>query len=458
MVTMIVVLTGAAAGVVAFVLSAVRALPDPIDPARQERAVRRRLARHPRLRRFLRQRLDRRTAGGLVLTVSLLVTLAVALIVGAVLDMIGGSFGFASLDGDIAHWGVGNADPTGVEILTVITYLGDTLVVVAALLVTGVIDFLRHRRGEVFAFLAAVIIGEKLIVNGLKGIIGRGRPDVLQLIGWDGPSFPSGHAAAATAAWPAIALVLGRGCGRPIRALLAAGAALIAIAVAASRALLGVHWFTDIVAGVAIGYGWFLVCAVVFGGRVQHLGDPLTDRLQGTRTAPDQAAAPSFRWRRIGTLRGSVAVAGAGNPRQTCPERDQQHERRDCGHDAGCGAGDHVEGQQDDTDDGGTEQDKTDDRQTMGDADHQFACMPAKQYAVQADRRDEESGGGNRKGHRDQVDRPLVRAQLFEPGLERQGQQEAREQLHAGLHDPQLLEQVGPVSVQPLHRSLIARC
>lgn len=397
MLTTIVVLAAAAAGVVAFVLSAVRALPDAIDPARPERAVLRRLARYPRLRRFLRQRLDRRTAGGLVLTVSLLVTFIVALLVGAVLDMISGSFGFASLDGDLARWGVGNADSASVKTLKVITYLGDTVVVVAALLATGLIDFLRRHRGEVFAFLAALIVGEKLIVNGLKEIIDRERPDVLQLIGWDGPSFPSGHAAAAAAVWPAIALVLGRGCRRPIRALLAAGAALIAIAVAASRALLGVHWFTDIIAGVAIGYGWFLTCAVVFGGRAQRLGDPLTNHPQGTRTPPDQAVAPSFRSPHgIGTRRGSVAVAGAGNPRQTCPKRDQQHERRRCGHDAGCSTGDHVEGQQHDPDDGGTEQEKADDRQPMRDGDHQFTRVPAKQYAVQADRRDEKSGGGNR--------------------------------------------------------------
>jgi undecaprenyl-diphosphatase len=71
---------------------------------------------------------------------------------------------------------------------------------------------------------------------------------------------------------------------------LAAGAALIAIAVAASRALLGVHWFTDIVAGVAIGYGWFLICAVLFGGRAQRLGHPVTARPHGTEARPDEAA------------------------------------------------------------------------------------------------------------------------------------------------------------------------
>ena len=73
-----------------------------------------------------------------------------------------------------------------------------------------------------------------------------------------------------------------------IRALLAAGTALIALAVATSRALLGVHWLTDVVAGLVIGYGWFVVCAVLFGGRAQRLGDPVTARSRGIRSRPDE--------------------------------------------------------------------------------------------------------------------------------------------------------------------------
>ena len=293
-VTLVVLLAAVAAAALIFVFSVLPTLPEPMDPIDREGAFVRRLERHPRLRRFLRQRLDPATAGGLVLTVALLAAFGVAMFVGAVLDMIDGSYGFASLDDDVTQLGVANADTAAVKIITAITYLGDTVVVLAAMLAAGLIDFLRHRRAEVFLFLATVIFGEKLIVNGLKEIIDRGRPDVVQLIGWEGPSFPSGHAAAAAAAWPAIALVLGRGRKRTIRALLAASAALTAAAVAASRALLGVHWFTDIVAGIVIGYGWFLICAVMFGGRAQRLGDALTAQPRGTSAHPE-ASKPTDR-------------------------------------------------------------------------------------------------------------------------------------------------------------------
>ena len=281
-VTLTVLLAAAAAALLAFVLSAVRSLPDPIDPAERERAVVGAVERHRRLRRFVRERLDRRTAGGLALTVCLLVTVAVVAAVGTLLDMIDRAAGLASLDDDVAAWGVANADSAAVDVLRIVTWFGDTVVVVAALLVAGLADYVRHRRLAVFAFLGAAIVGEKLIVNGLKEIVDRARPDLMPLVGWEGPSFPSGHAAAAAVAWPAVAFILGRGSARATRALLAAGAALIAVAVAASRALLGVHWLTDVVAGLAIGYGWFLICAVIFGGTALRLGDPFSSRPRGT--------------------------------------------------------------------------------------------------------------------------------------------------------------------------------
>jgi membrane-associated phospholipid phosphatase len=54
--------------------------------------------------------------------------------------------------------------------------------------------------------------------------------------------------------------------------VLAGLAAGIAVAVAASRVLLDVHWLSDVIAGLALGWGWFAVCAIAFGGRILRFG------------------------------------------------------------------------------------------------------------------------------------------------------------------------------------------
>ena len=183
--------------------------------------------------------------------------------------MIDGSSGLAWLDDDLAGWGVGRRRLGVRRRAAVVTHLGGTWVGAAA------VGRRRHRRPRpppqprgVRLPRATVLLGEKLIVNGLKEIVDRGPPrrDAAgRLLGRVVPLGPRRGGC--------------RRCGRPSRCprprsprassgpLLAGGAALIAVAVAASRALLGVHWLTDVVAGLAIGYGWFLVVAVIFGGR-----------------------------------------------------------------------------------------------------------------------------------------------------------------------------------------------
>ena len=42
--------------------------------------------------------------------------------------------------------------------------------------------------------------------------------------------------------------------------------------VAGSRVLLGVHWLSDVIAGLALGCAWFSICAIAFGGRLLEFG------------------------------------------------------------------------------------------------------------------------------------------------------------------------------------------
>jgi membrane-associated phospholipid phosphatase len=279
----VVLLCGLAAALIAFALSASRRVQaDTVDPAAAEQAVRRSIWRHPRVARFLRERMDRKTAGGFLLTASFIIIFVVAIVVGALLAMIDTNSWLGHADKSIADWGAHHGHSQAIRILKWVTQLGSTIVVTLVLLAVAIADYVRRRSREVFVFVAVVGLGELLLNNVLKVIIHRDRPNVLHLVVAHGYSFPSGHTMAAAAAWSAVALVLGRDRPRLARAMLAAGAALIAVSVATSRALLGVHWLSDVIAGLFIGWGWFMIVAIVFGGRAQRLGDPVSDHPQGT--------------------------------------------------------------------------------------------------------------------------------------------------------------------------------
>jgi membrane-associated phospholipid phosphatase len=287
MVVLWVFLVAFVAAAIAGVVSMSRvASVDPIDPAAEERWLVARLRRFPRLAHFVRRRLDRETAGGLLVTAAFAVTFVTALLFGFVLDMVNHSRGLAEWDDTVSEWGSENAGSGAVDVLKFVTDFGGTQYLALAMLAVGIFDYVRHRRRDVFLFLLIVVVGEVLLTNGLKLLVDRDRPSVLRLTGASGPSFPSGHSAAAAACWAAMALVLTRASRRNVRAAGAAGAAFIAAAVATSRALLGVHWLTDIVAGLILGWGWFTLVAIAFGGRLLRLGEP-AERLPPTTTTAD---------------------------------------------------------------------------------------------------------------------------------------------------------------------------
>jgi undecaprenyl-diphosphatase len=97
----------------------------------------------------------------------------------------------------------------------------------------------------------------------LKLAFERARPDLWPaLVREDSSSFPSGHAALATAFGGGVVLIVGRLTRRrALWGLASAGAAAFVLAVGATRVYLGAHWATDVAAGVVVGLLWVLTCA-----------------------------------------------------------------------------------------------------------------------------------------------------------------------------------------------------
>lgn len=274
-VTLVVFVVGAAMALVFAVVSKLRRRlhEEALSPDRAEHWLVQWLASHSRIADGINA-LDRRVAGGAIVVVSLAVVWGAATGVGLIFDSLDTGRGFARWDDAVATWGSEHSSSTSTSILSGITHLGDTVWLLVIMAVIGGVDFARRRNAGVLWFLGTVGVGVSLLNNTLKWLVSRDRPEVPHLVGAGGWSFPSGHSAGAAACWAAIALVVGRSSPRRLRPYIASAAVGIAVLVATSRALLGVHWLTDVIAGLIVGWTWFFLVAVAFGGRALRLGEP----------------------------------------------------------------------------------------------------------------------------------------------------------------------------------------
>jgi membrane-associated phospholipid phosphatase len=217
-------------------------------------------------------RLDPEVATGLALTLAL-VLLVIAGVVFAVLTFTIRSDPEAiGLDVAAAEWGIRNASEMTNDVLGAVTDIGrpSTIVILAVLL--AIVETARTRSRWVVPFLLVVVAGNGILTTTIKNLADRVRPELNPIAETLGPSFPSGHSSWSAAFFAAAALLLARGRGRRARIVLTGAAVAGAVTIATTRVLLSVHWVSDVVAGLALGWAWFAVCAIAFGGRLLEFG------------------------------------------------------------------------------------------------------------------------------------------------------------------------------------------
>lgn len=239
--------------------AAVRPVHRPGDPAGgSSRAT---ATAVERVHTFVMARLSARGYLGLHLTVGLAVSAAALLLFGKVVDDLLERDDLALLDATVAAWLTSVRTPGGLRFFAAVTEAGNPAVIaVVGVLAAGMLVVRRH--WLLLAGLAASFAGGALFVEGVKLAFHRARPSgamtYLHRYSW---SYPSGHAAGVVFGFGFVAYLLVLWAAqRWARVLIGTIALCVVVAVAASRLYLGVHYFTDVVGGLAVGAAWLGVC------------------------------------------------------------------------------------------------------------------------------------------------------------------------------------------------------
>lgn len=204
-------------------------------------------------------------AGGLSLLTAVVGAVVLTVLVATLDEMyesVQEGDGLARIDQPLLDWMVGHRSPGLDGVVTFFTDIGGTTVlpILMTLVVAGLAWWWRSWTPVVLMAVAAA--GSVAMTEAGKDLAGRARPPQgLAVPPYEtSPSFPSGHTLNSTVIAIVLAyLVLLHVNSRIGRVVTVSALVLYALAMGLSRAFLGHHWFTDVVAGFVAGTAWAIV-------------------------------------------------------------------------------------------------------------------------------------------------------------------------------------------------------
>jgi membrane-associated phospholipid phosphatase len=177
--------------------------------------------------------------------------------------------------------------PELVRTAEVVSDVFDPNVFRVALTVIAVVYVIHGERHHA-TWIVVTVFGGAALGFALKEIVGRARPVLPDPVSAaPGLSFPSGHALGASIGCCLLLLISLRFMSRRGRVAAVIGAALIVGAVALARVVLGVHFVSDVLAGIALGIGWVAVTTWAYVAWRRETGQPVERPVEvGSREQP----------------------------------------------------------------------------------------------------------------------------------------------------------------------------
>lgn len=149
-----------------------------------------------------------------------------------------------------------------------LTALGSTLVLILVCSFVFVVLILKHRRLSATMLVTAALLAA-FLSQVFKFYFSRARPPLdSRLVDVAGFSYPSGHSVSSACIYLSLAFIVAKSFeSRRHRSFIYAFFSAIIAGVGFSRIFLGVHYFSDVVAGFAVG----LACACLIRALQLHL-------------------------------------------------------------------------------------------------------------------------------------------------------------------------------------------
>jgi undecaprenyl-diphosphatase len=170
-----------------------------------------------------------------------------------------------AIDGAIHEWANTTRTPGATTFFTTLTLIGTPIGLgILIAIVAAFLAFRRRWRWAAYLIITSTLGG--LLNLQLKSYFARARPELAEALrDAHGYSFPSGHAMGSTIVFGALAYLSFRILVRwRYRAAALALACTLILAIAISRVYLGVHWISDIGAGIAAGLIWLMTATVAY--------------------------------------------------------------------------------------------------------------------------------------------------------------------------------------------------
>jgi membrane-associated phospholipid phosphatase len=188
-------------------------------------------------------------------------------------------------DVEFSRWLHVHANDTLMSLFKIVTYAGN-VTFLALFTVAVAAYFVRRAKIDEAVFVLVSALGIELVNGVLKLLFHRQRPE-FAYVHLDTYSFPSGHAAGATAIYGVVIYLLVRDRVRSTRIMAAVGFAALIVLVAFSRLYLEAHYLSDVLAGCSLGAAWACATLFIYESR---------GRFETSRLLPAPARTMLARW------------------------------------------------------------------------------------------------------------------------------------------------------------------